>query len=489
MLVGVPLFAAAAAGVDPVNSKRVARLDSIFAAWNRSDSPGCVCAALEDGKAVYQKAFGMADLERHVPLTTKSVFNVGSLTKQFTAAGIALLVIDGKFSLSTNIRTILPDLQDYGVTVTIDELLHHTSGMRDDRELLPVAGYGGGQIDNRTAMQMLARQRALNFTPGSEWQYSNSNYVLLAEITKRASGIDYSEYVERRIFEPLGMKDTRFGATGMEIVPNRVISYAPNADGFIQFLNSSDTVGDSGLLTTVGDLARWDENFYSGYVGGAQLKQMQRVTGRLNDGTDTHYGLALEYGTYRGLATVSHLGITLGFRSSLLRFPDQHFSVITLCNSASASAAELSYRVADEYLSPRLLPKEPERQMSVPAQPAVPAAYQVPPSELAQYAATYFSDELDGQFDIVVDGDHLTTTFARLWAVSLHPTAHDAFDMQGVPAPISLTFHRDKAGIIDGLIYSGSTVRSLFFVRQASEPRQRAQGDTTREDSAARAHP
>jgi CubicO group peptidase (beta-lactamase class C family) len=489
-LVAAPLFAVAA-DIKPVYRRHAARVDAIFAPWNRSDSPGCVCAALKDGRALYQKAFGMADLERNVPLTTKSLFNVGSLTKQFTAASIALLVIDGKVSLPSDIRTVLPELQNYGATVTIDHLLHHTSGIRDDRELLPLAGWGGGQIDNRIAMQMLARQRALNFIPGTEWQYSNSNYVLLAEIIKRASGIEYPEYAQKRIFGPLGMKVTRFGASGFEIVPNRVISYAANGDGFIQFLNTSDTVGDTSLLTTVGDLARWDENFYTGKVGGARLLQMQRVVGRLNDGTDTHYGLGLEYGTYRGLATVSHLGITLGFRSSILRFPAQHFSVITLCNAASASSGELSYRVADEYLAQLLLPKGPDPLSPAPAQPAPPATYQVLPSALAEYAATYFSDELDGQFDILVDGDHLMTTFARVWPVSLHPSSDDTFDVQGVPAKISLTFHRNTAGVIDGLIYSGSTVRSLLFVRQTPEHTQRTKevGDTTGEDSAARASP
>jgi CubicO group peptidase (beta-lactamase class C family) len=471
-LVVAPLFAGAETVKtgDPLEPVQPARADAIFAPWNKSDSPGCVCAALADGKAVYKKGFGMADLERHVPLTTKSVFNVGSLTKQFTAASIALLVIDDKLSLSSDIRTILPELQNYGTPVTIDHLLHHTSGLRDDRELLPLAGFGGGQIDNRIALQMLARQRGLNFIPGSEWQYSNANYVLLAEVVKRRSGVEYPEYAQKRIFGPLSMATTRFGASGFEIVPNRVISYAPNGDGFIQFLNTSDTVGDTSLLTTVDDLAQWDENFYTGKVGGAKLLQMQRVVGRLNDGTGTHYGLGLEYGTYRGLGTVSHLGITLGFRSSILRFPAQHFSVITLCNAASANAGELSYRVADEYLTKALLPKAPATPPSPAALPAAsPAEYPLPPSALAEYAGTYFSDELDGRFEISVEGDHLTTTFAKVWPVSLHPIAHDVFDVQGVPAKISLTFHRVPAGDIDGLVYSGSTVRSLSFVRQTPE--------------------
>jgi CubicO group peptidase (beta-lactamase class C family) len=465
LLVGAPLTCTAA-DVKPDGPKQ-ASVDAIFAPWSRPDSPGCVCAALKDGEAVYQKAFGMADLERHVPLTVKSVFNVGSLTKQFTATGIALLAIDGKLALSDDIRILIPELQDYGSTVTIDHLLHHTSGMRDHRELLPLAGWGGGQIDNHVALQMLARQRALNFAPGNEWQYSNSNYLLLAEAIKRASGLEYPEYLQQRVFGPLGMKTSRFGASGFEIVPNRVISYAPNGAGFIQFLNTSDTVGDTSLLTTVGDIARWDENFYTGKVGGAQLLRMQRVQARLNDGTDTHYGLGLEYGTYRGLATVSHLGITLGFRASVLRFPAQHFSVITLCNTASASAGELSYRVADEYLARQLLPREPpETPAAASSDAATPTKYRVPPSALAEYAATYFSDELDSKFDIVVEGDRLTTTFARLWPVSLHPLSQDVFDVQGVPAQITLTFHRNGAGAIDGLIYAGSTVRSLFFVRQ-----------------------
>lgn len=441
---------------------RAAQADKIFAQWNKPDSPGCVCGVMQKGKTLYVKGFGSADLEHNVPLAPDSVFYIASTSKQFTAASIALLSLDGKLGLKDDVRKYLPEIPDYGTPISVEQLVFHTSGVRDYLELRAIAGWSDyDKLNNDMAIALIARQKALNFAPGSRYSYSNSGYVMLAEIVKRASGTPMSQFSKERIFTPLGMNTTHFGDDAAEIVPNRVISYGETPAGKrTQFIKTIEAVGDGNLLTTMPDLLRWHENFYSGKVGGPAFLDLLKTRGVLNDGKSIDYGFGLIAGKHRGIASVAHGGAFLGFRTELIRFPEQQLSVGVLCNFASANPSGLARQVADLYLTGGEAAPAPaaDRPQPPPAVTFVPKAGSLP-----ALAGTYHSDELDASFQILVEGGRLIARDLHQQSVPLEPKQQDVF---GVPGGGDLNFRRNGSGAIDAMVYTSSRVTNLVFERQ-----------------------
>ena len=324
-------------------------------------SPGCALSVIRDHKIIYERGYGMADLDHNIPITPESVFHVASMSKQFTAAAILLLAQEGKLSLDDPAREYLPELPDFGTPITIRELLHHTSGLRDQWDLLNLSGwrYSRDLITDADVLYVVSHQRELNFPPNTQFLYSNTGYTLLAQIVARVSGQSFRSFTTARIFAPLGMKNTHFRDDFDEIVKNMAYGYAPSGETYRLSVTNFDTVGATSLLTTVEDLALWDENFYNPRVGGHALIEQLEQRGKLNDGSQLDYAGGLEIGKYRGLNTVDHGGADAGYRSDLIRFPDQHFSVACLCNLASADPGDLARKVAEVYLSSAMQPAEP----------------------------------------------------------------------------------------------------------------------------------
>jgi CubicO group peptidase (beta-lactamase class C family) len=240
------------------------KVDKLFAQWDKPDSPGCALGVIKGGKLVYKRGYGSANLDYNAPLTSESVFYIASTSKQFTAASILLLVRRGAISLDDDIRKYFPELPKYEAPITVKHLVHHTSGVRDYLELMGMADRRmDGPFGNEVAVELIARQKGLNFKPGERFLYSNSNYVLMAEIVRRASGKSLREFADENIFRPLGMTNTHFNDDLTAVVKNRVVSYAPISPGrFRQFVKTIEAMGDGNLLTTVEDLAKWDQNFY-----------------------------------------------------------------------------------------------------------------------------------------------------------------------------------------------------------------------------------
>jgi len=329
------------------------QVDALFTAWDRPDTPGCALGVIQDGQLVYARGYGMANLDYDLPITLDSVFYIASTSKQFVTASILLLAQSGKISLEDEVRTYVPELPQYAALITIRHLVHHTSGLRDYLTLMELAGKSHEDYFNLgDAIDLLTRQKALNFPPGEQFLYCNSGYALLAEIVKRASGQSLREFAQAQIFYPLGMTSTHFDDDRKRVVKNRVVSYGPRAgNGFQRYFKNFDAVGSGGLLTTVKDLYLWDQNFYHHQVGGGDLVSQMLTQGRLNDGKTLAYAFGLEHGAYRGLKTVSHAGGMLGFRTQLLRFPDQRFSVICLANLETINPTRLARQVADIYLA------------------------------------------------------------------------------------------------------------------------------------------
>src|SRR5712664_958781 len=344
-----------------------AAVDEVFVDLTKAGSPGCALGVYRDGKIVYAKGYGLANLEENVAITPQTVFDIGSTSKQFTAASILLLEKQGKLSINDDVRKYIPELPDYGQKVTILHMLNHTSGLRDYLTLMDLAGI---HIDSVTtdedALQIVSRQQALNFAPGSDWLYSNTGFFLLSVIVKRVSGKTLREFAGENIFVPLEMTHTQYRDDHTSLITNRAMAYDAKEKGGGYSLNVSyfEQTGDGAVHTSVEDLLKWDENFYSGQIGGKTFLSEIQEQGKLNDGKVLDYAKGLRVTDYRGLRTVSHGGSWGGYRAELLRFPEQHFSVACLCNLGSARPSNRAQRVADIYLAGAMGPKEEKKKES-----------------------------------------------------------------------------------------------------------------------------
>src|SRR5688572_18275490 len=336
-----------------------ARVDSVFGRFAAPGSPGCALGVVRDGRLDYARGYGLASIEHGVPITPTTVFDIGSVSKQFTAMAIVLLAQDGKLSLDDEIQKFVPELPRYPAgAITIRHLLHHTSGLRDYIDVLSWSGITDEAVTtDADALLAISKQRGTNFAPGSEFLYSNSGYFLLSVIVRRVSGQTLRYFAASRIFAPLDMARTQFVDRHEMIVPGKAGSYADGpAGGFVLALANWEQTGDGAVNTTVEDLVKWDRNFVTGTVGGrAGLDQMHSV-GVLNDGKAITYALGLTVDQYRGVRRVSHGGAWAGFRAHIVRFPDQALSIFSLCNLASSNPGSLNLRVADLLLADRLGP-------------------------------------------------------------------------------------------------------------------------------------
>lgn len=356
VLAWLPGGATAVAQQPPLSSDLAAKVDKVFEPMAATTSPGCALGIVRDGRLVYARGYGMANLDHDIVITPSTVFHVASISKQFTAAAIHLLARDGKLSLDDDVRKYVPELPDFGPTITIRHLLHHTSGLRDQWELLILAGwrYSLDLITDDDVLQLMARQKDLNFRPGAEHLYCNTGYTLLAIIVKRVSGQTFRQFTTERLFKPLGMTRTFFRDDHAEIVKGQAYGYLPGRDGFRLSVTNFDTAGATSLHTTVEDLALWDRNFYDGRLGGPDFVAGLLKKGTLATGEELPYASGLVHGTYRGAAIVDHGGADAGYRADFLRFPGERTSIACLCNLGSANPSDLTRRVADIYLADTL---------------------------------------------------------------------------------------------------------------------------------------
>lgn len=322
LLVGEPAYA----------QDKTAEVDKIFS-WVKPGMPGCVAAASQNGKLVVNRAYGLADLERNVPLTTDSLLDAGSIRKQFVAAAVLLLVEDGRLSLSDDVRKHIPELADFGHTITIDHLLTHTSGIRD---WVPLLNWASGDPD---AMSMILRQRTLNFVPGTEWSYSNSGYVLLPEIVTRTSGMKFSEFLHKRVLDPLGMTRTRYIDDPQVVIRNRALAYEPQTGGWILDMRLGNERGGAGaLFTTASDLVLWNDALASARLGKFVSEKIQEPA-TLSNGRKLTYARGLSHLTNYAGRLVLHSGGAAAYRSIAVHFVDQGISIAVLCNAGEASDA------------------------------------------------------------------------------------------------------------------------------------------------------
>jgi CubicO group peptidase (beta-lactamase class C family) len=437
-------------------------VDTMFEQWDNEDSPGFAVGIFKDGRIIYARGYGMANLEYEIPITPQTVFRIGSMSKQFTAMCIALLAEQGKLSLDDDIRKFFPEMPEYETPVTVEHLVHHIGGLRDMYTLQRIV-VRGEYYNSEDALAMMLRQKGLNSTPGERYSYSNSGYFLLGALVERASGLKMSEFARQYIFEPLGMNDTHFHDDMNVVVKNRASGYRPDEDGGYSInMTQLDIIGDGSIYTTIEDFFKWDQNFYSNKLGnGTQgLIDMALTGGVLNSGEEITYAFGLTVDTTRGLRTVSHGGSWVGFNTYGVRYPDHNFSVVIFSNG-SMGPGRFANQIVDLYLADQFTEPEPPRLERRPGRRRE-GTEREPVSQssalLQEYAGFYYSDELDAHAILEVEQG---TLVMRLGMHSAVVTAYpsDAFEWRRMP----IEFVRGSGRSVTGLVLTPSQSFGLEF--------------------------
>lgn len=321
-------------------------------------SPGASVSVIHKGEIVYSSAFGEAQVEYHIPITTDTVFHAASVSKQFTAFAIALLAERNLLSLDDDVRKYLPEIPDFGEVISIRQLANHTSGLRDQWSLMTLAGWRLDDVfTTAQIMKIVERQEDLNFSPGEKFLYSNTGYTLLAEIVARVSGMSFSKWMDLNVFTPLRMAQTHIHTDHEHIVENRAYSYQGDRL-FKKAILSFSTEGATSVFTTAEDLALWLNNFSTKTLGGQFAHEQLLEKTILNNGNVIDYGLGVIIDEYRGLKRISHSGADAGFRSNVIYFPDQELGVAILSNISSFKTNEISLEIAEIYLDNLMEPAE-----------------------------------------------------------------------------------------------------------------------------------
>jgi CubicO group peptidase (beta-lactamase class C family) len=402
------------------NSQRE-RIDGLFTRFN-STTPGCSLGIMSNGAMIYSRGYGMASLTPPVANDATKLFDVASISKQFVAGSVVLLAQQGRLKLTDDVRKFVPELPDYGSKITIDHLLWHTSGLRDYTVLLNLGGFDYPDVTTQAqALELVTRQRGLNFAPGTQWEYSNSGYLLLAIIAERVSGKTMNELAREQFFNPLGMPHSIYRDRHDQKIPNQALGHDFDQEKYLVHIAQWEQIGDGGLQTSIDEFQRWDENFYSGSVGGAGFIGEMYRTGQLNDGRPLTYARGVQLDTYRGLKRVRHGGDWVGYHGNTLRFPSLHTTVALFCNSEDIDQYQLSMDVTDIAL---------ERYFTGP-KPNMPGP--APSLSIERFVGTYFNAERKEIYSLTVSGDALVLNqlFYPLQLISTGPATFTIEDLPG----------------------------------------------------------
>lgn len=442
--------------ISPAEKNKVqTKVDKIFESWDKSDSPGAALAVVQGKKVVYTRGYGLANLEYDIPITPKTVFHVASVSKQFTALAMTMLAESGQLSLDDDIRLYLPRIPDFGKTITIRHLLHHISGLRDQWELLAMAGWRLDDVITKNhILKMIWRQKELNFDPGEEYLYCNTGFTLLAEIVARITKKTFSAWTQENIFEPLGMTSTHFHENHEKIVKNRSYSYSPQGEGFRKRVLSYANVGATSLFTTVEDMAKWVMNFESKVIANDAVLAQMHEQGILNNGEKINYAFGLSTGEHKGLKTVGHGGADAGFRSQVVRFPDEEFAVIVFSNLSSVDTGSLARQVADIYLAKKI------KEITLPKKNASRRSLELDPKILLTYEGLY-QIRPDYVLTIKKQEDHLTIQGTGGRKFILYAESETQFIRRDANFEINFTINNVGDITIITVIDNGKTIQGI----------------------------
>ena len=462
---GVAAQALVRAAVDQEGIDR-AGIDRVFADLSDTTVPGCALGIVRDGELVYGRGYGMANLELGVPITIHSVFRTGSVSKQFTAAVVAIATMDGHLELDDPLQTWIPELPDYGEPLTVRHALHHTSGLRDYLTLMRLRGLRGDDYyTGEELVEVQARQQELNFPPGSEYLYSNSGYFLLTEVVSRATGKPFREYAEEVLFGPLGMTHSHFHDDHTHVVPGRADGYAPlRQGGFRLSMTTLDMIGDGGVYASIEDMVRWINALQDDALRPG-LNAVLETRGVLTSGESIPYALGQRHGEYRGLATIGHGGSFVGFRADVLRFPLEGVGIVTLCNRSDGNPSARARAVADVLLADRLGPRPAEASSGSAGSAEGVEASSI--GDASPYLGRYYSPELDVEYHFEESDSGLRVRAgagidARVFRISGDTLATGGFQGGRLSPSLTFRFVRDAESASGFQLDAGRVVHVRF---------------------------
>ncbi|MFN8239735.1 MAG: serine hydrolase [Bacteroidales bacterium] len=433
--------------VEPRGNTPAKQIDQLFSQWNRVGSPGAAIAVEKDGKVIFSKGYGNAELEYNMLVTPRTVFHIASVSKQFTCFSILLLEKDGKLSINDDVRKYIPEVPDFGKTITLNHLMHHTSGLRDQWELLAMAGWRLDDVITKDhILRMVSNQKELNFNPGDEFLYCNTGFTLLAEVVARVSGMSFADFTRQRIFDPLGMKNTLFYDDCEKIVKNRAYSYYADSTGFKKSNLNYSNAGATSLFTTTEDLCLWAANFEKPVVGDMNIVNRMNTRGILNKGDTITYAMGQDISMYKGLRMIAHGGADAGYRTFLVRFPDQKLSVNVLSNLGSFDPGGLALQVAEIYLGDKMKKDPPKKD--APAKKEEPAVNTNGPAIdlLVTYCGQY--QLMPGNIaTVTLEGGSLQVTAPGLSKTPMKAISDNEFEVKVVQARV--TFLKGESGKVD----------------------------------------
>jgi CubicO group peptidase (beta-lactamase class C family) len=443
-------------------SQRNKEVDSLFSEWDKTDSPGCILAVIQEGEFIYERSYGMANLEHKIPITSDSVFRTGSVSKQFTAMCVAILAEKGELSLDDGVRKYIPELPDYADQITIRHMIHHTSGIRSYTSLFVLSMLSqdvkdADMITKGDSLEIVARQKALEFKPGERYEYSNSNYFLLGLIVESVSDKSLRNFAEDEIFRPLGMMNSHYHDDCKMVIPKRAYGYAPKDDGgFEVSMSNCEVVGDGCVFSSASDLLLWDSNFYINRLpGGKKLIETMETSGVLNSGDENPYAFGLVKSVHKGLPLIDHGGAWAGFRAYMARFPEQKLSIILLANLSTVPVERLGKQVADFYLD-QFFDEEHKGKQQKKAKPF--HAVKVPENTLEELVGLYLLpngmlvevSRVESNLSMVVSGwKESRTTYAPISKTRFQPvdglfTGIVDVERTDEKKPPRLVFHRQN---------------------------------------------
>jgi CubicO group peptidase (beta-lactamase class C family) len=443
---------------DEADARR--KIDTLFERYAKNDGPGCAVGVMREGNLLFSNSYGLANVENVKPLDHFSSFNIGSMSKQFTALSILLLEQQQKLSLSDDITKYLPEMPHYQRPITIRNLLEHSSGLRDQDELMKLAGFHTYEdlLTNRDYLTSITRQKELNFLPGSEAVYSDTGYTLLGQIVERVSGMTLGRFEKLNIFQPLGMEHTLIRDDHSMVIPNSADGYIKNRDGSLhKGVTNDESTGPGNVITTIEDYAKWDRNFYTQQVGGAAAIAAMQTPGHLADKRVSRYALGLQIGTDQGYSTVEHGGADAGYHSFYVRYPEAKLSAVVLCNIrdyGGPSPSQLAKSAAGAFL----IAKPTETALAESGGPRTSPA--LADDNLGDYAGPYFRAEDGSVIVFKIEGKSLS----EIDDVTDMKSSVPLFSMgQGRfrnSENIETTFRRKSGSII--AVQTGGTEKTTF---------------------------
>ncbi|NVK51754.1 MAG: beta-lactamase family protein [Flavobacteriaceae bacterium] len=417
------------------------KVNELFKKWNNSSSPGAAIGIIENGKLVYSKGYGLANLEHNIPNTPKTAFNIASNSKQFTAACIVLLSQRGKLDLNQTLSSFYPEFPEYAKAITIKNLLYHTSGLRDFSQITYLSGLRPDDYYNdEDILKWIGSQKELNFTPGEKHLYCNSGYWLLGQIVKKVSGMRLADFARKEIFSPLGMEHTLFLNNNTMLIKRRASGYSPSRSGnFRNIVSTLEHTGNGGVYTTIEDIKKWDDEFYNRTILNDTFWELMTTKGTLNNGEKIPYSGALFIKKYKGLKTIDHGGRAPGFKSNILRFPEQKFSVIVFTNVSNANAIPLSYQIADIFLKDAF--KKPKKKVKSKGNLT---SIKLSTKTLKKYVGSYWNSTDKYSRKILLKNDTLRYARSPRNINSLLPIKKNEFKMLNTPPGLEIIVRFQK---------------------------------------------